>query len=166
MPGQSSLCSEANPDPRSLWLSLLDLREVVPRGHGLHLPVAEEVHGQDVHEHAGAGQGGDGQGDQHDQHSLAVRTGMGWEGRGGPGPICHPRLASVTTQSRRVKVSTSSRDLASELQGPPLPSATQCPDTCLFCSLVCNSILRCPLAQSGPCQPPGPNLETWVGGRH
>lgn len=64
-------------DPQSVWL-LLDLREVVSRGRGLHLPVAEEVHGQDVHEHAGAGRGADRPGAQHDQHALAVSEGMGW----------------------------------------------------------------------------------------
>ena len=45
---------------------LLDLREMVPRGRGFHLPVAEEVQGQDDHELAGAGRGSNRQGDQRD----------------------------------------------------------------------------------------------------
>lgn len=61
---------------------LLVLREMVPRGHGVHLPLPGEVQGQDDHEHADAGRGSDGGADQHDQHSMAVSVGMVWEGWG------------------------------------------------------------------------------------
>lgn len=95
MSTKSPLRSEANPDPRCSGC-LLVLREVVPRGHRLYLPMADEVQGQAGHKHADAERGSDGEADQHDQHSLAVSLGMEWEGHEGPHPgfSHHPVLES------------------------------------------------------------------------
>lgn len=79
---------------------LLDLREVVQCGRGLHLPMAEEVQGQDDHEHSGVESGADEQGDQRHQHSQAV-SGDGVGGLG-PTPIPTPTLASASTLSWKV----------------------------------------------------------------
>lgn len=97
---------------------LLDVWEMVSRGHGLHLSVAEEVHGQDVHEYAGAGRGGDRRGDQHDQHAMAVSEGMGWEGREARARL-PPLPAWVTTLSWRAAISPASPCPCARVPRPP-----------------------------------------------
>ena len=135
---------------------LLDLWEVVQCGRGLHLPVAEEVQGQDDHEHTRVERGGDEQGDQRHQHSQAVsRDGV----RGlGPTPTPTPTLASASTLSWKVAGLYFQPGLTPEGQTSLLPNAgavhTNCPiytsratppALCLFSNLLL--LLGLPLAQ-------------------
>lgn len=120
---KSSSRSEANPNPEHCGC-LLVLREMVPRGHRLHLPLADEVQGQADREHADAGRGSHGEADQHDQHSLAVSLGTAQEGRG---TRAHPTLTSLTTSSWRAQTSPSSQALPSELQLSLLCATTRRP---------------------------------------
>lgn len=108
---------------------LLDLWEVVQCGRGLHLPMAEEVQGQDDHEHTGVERGGDEQGDQRHQHSQAV-SGDGVRGLG-PTPAPTPTLASASTLSWKVAGRYFRPGLTPEGQTSLLPNAgavhTNCP---------------------------------------
>lgn len=121
---------------------LLDLREMVPRGRGLHLPLAEEVQGQDDDGHADAGRGGDGEGDQRDQDSPEVSGGGGCSGRGerdrgpppAPPPPCPGRFQIPTSGQDRP---LSSRPLCCPHPGvpcncPACTSRTTPPALCLF----------------------------------
>lgn len=139
---------------------------MVPRGHGLHLPVAEEDQGQDDHQHAGAGRGSDGRRDQHDQHSLAV-SGDAVGGPGGTRAHAPPRpwLQSPPCPGR-LHIPASSQDLTSELQTSLLSSTrasifhhpvdssrATLPTLCLFSNLLL--LLGGPLAQEGHFYAPG-----------
>lgn len=86
MSAKTSSRSEAKPAPQCCVAASLVLWEMVPRGHWLHLPMADEGQGQADHEHADAERGSDGEADQHNQHSLAVSLGTGRGGQEGPCP--------------------------------------------------------------------------------
>lgn len=152
MSTKSPLRSEANLDPHC-YGCLLVLREMVPRGHRLYLPMADEVQGQADHKHADAERGSDGEADQHDQHSLAVSLGMGWEGQEGPHPgfSHHPVLGSYRPLLPGRPSPLSSRSLCSaaiseSLSNRPIcTSRTMPPALCLFSNLLL--LLGCPLAQ-------------------
>lgn len=85
---KSSSSSEVNPDPQGCGC-LLVLREMVRRARSYHLPMAVKVPRQADHKHADAERGSYGDADGHDQHSLDVSLGMGWEAQEGPHPGSH-----------------------------------------------------------------------------
>lgn len=163
--------SEANPDPHCYGCFLV-LREMVPRGHRLHLPLADEVQGQAGHKHADAERGRDGEAAQHDQHSLAVSLGMEWEGQGGP----HPGLVltpswKVTDLSLQAGPPLGAPDLSALLPSVnpflTVPSAPrgQCPQHCA-CFPTCSCSLAVPSLSKGPstCQGPGPETQAEADG--
>ena len=107
---------------------LLDLWEVVQCGRGLYLPMAEEVQGEDDHEHSGVESRADEQGDQRHQHSQAV-SGDGVRGLG-PTPSPTPTLASASTLSWKVAGLYFQPGLTPEGQSSLLPTARAARSNC------------------------------------